>query len=323
MATCYVTCPAYSIENPAKRARVLDSIQPVAAAMGWDLVVSPQLERFVAHGGWLPAAERCADLRRALDHDVVWGCVGGYGSAHLVETLMAAEPTRPPRLIGYSDITILHACWRVRGWGEGLYTAVPAGRGRTRDTLISLARGEGLRLSPATEAAVRVLRPGKAAGRIYPACVSVLAGLVGTPAMPDLGGTILAVEDIGEQPYQIDFALWQLQKAGHLQGVTGLVGGAFQLKERMEPYGPSFDEVLSEWAQHLAVPTITRLPFGHIDDGITLPVGRPADMRAEPGGDWNLTIFAKENAAKDNSPRESVVREALRESRGDAERRTP
>jgi muramoyltetrapeptide carboxypeptidase len=312
MVSCYVTCPAYSIENPAKRARVLDSIQPVAAAMGWEVVPSPQLDRFVAHGGWLPAAERCADIRRALDHDVIWACVGGYGSAHLVDTVMAAEPARPPRLIGYSDITILHACWRARGWGEGLYTAVPAGRGRTRDTLIALARGEGLRLSPANEAAVRVLRPGKAAGRIYPACVSVLSGLVGTRAMPDLDGCILAVEDIGEQPYQIDFALWQLKKSGHLDAVTGLVGGAFQLKERMEPYGPSFDEVLADWAQILAVPTITRLPFGHIDDGITLPVGRAAELRAEPGGDWGLTILAREPAA----------RESRSEAR-DAERRAP
>jgi muramoyltetrapeptide carboxypeptidase len=312
MATCYVTCPAYSIENPAKRARVLDGIQPVAAALGWEVVLSPQLERFVAHGGWLPAAERIADIRRALEHDVVWACVGGYGSAHLVEALMAAEPARPPRLIGYSDITVLHACWRVRGWGEGIYTAVPAGRGRTRDSIVACARGEAMRIAPASEAGVRVLRTGRASGRLHPACVSVLAGLVGTVAMPDLDGAILAVEDIGEQPFQIDFALWQLQRAGHLAGVRGLVGGAFQMKERVEPYGPSFDEVLAEWAQNLGVPAVTRVPFGHIDDGIALPVGRMAELRAEPGGDWGLTVLPRGEARSEARDAGSLTGEAPR-----------
>jgi muramoyltetrapeptide carboxypeptidase LdcA involved in peptidoglycan recycling len=314
MASCYVTCPAYSIESAAKRERVLDGILPVAQTLGWELVLSPQLERFVGHGGWLPAAERVADLRRALEHDVVWACVVGYGSAHLVEALMAAAPKRPPRLLGYSDITVMHSCWQARGWGESIYTAVPAARGRT---------------------------PGRAAGRLHPVCVSVLAGLVGTPALPDLEGAILAVEDINEQPYQLDYALWQLHRAGALAGIAGLVGGAFKFKEFTEPYGPSYDEVLAEWAQTLAVPAIARLPFGHIDDGLALPVARPADLRAEPGGDWGLTVLAREGGregareANREANREAireVTREGLREAEpglaapakaGEALRRAP
>src|SRR4051812_26283290 len=118
MPTCYVCCPAYALEGPLKKARLLESIEPFARELGMPVVPSPLMDRHLGTGAWLPMDERRADIRRALEHDLVWACVGGYGSIHLVRDLMQASAPKRPRLIGYSDITVLHACWRARGWGE-------------------------------------------------------------------------------------------------------------------------------------------------------------------------------------------------------------
>src|SRR4051812_5612834 len=98
MATCYVCCPAYALEGPLKKSRLLEAIEPVARDFGLEVVASPLMDRHMGSGAWLPIDERRADILRALDHDLVWASVGGYGCIHLVRDLMKAEPKRGPRL---------------------------------------------------------------------------------------------------------------------------------------------------------------------------------------------------------------------------------
>lgn len=298
MATCYVCCPAYALEGPLRKLRVLEAVAPLARELGLELVASPLMDRHLGQGAWLPRDERRADIARALEHDVVWACVGGYGSMHLVEDLLAARPKRQPKLIGYSDITVLHACWRARGWAESWYVAVPLhGRGRSHDTLAAGLMGQGWQRSGEIDAMVRVLRSGEAEGPVMTACVSVLAGLCGTRALPRLAGHILAIEDVDERPFQLDFALMQLQLSGALDGIVGLIGGSFTHKDRSDYEGPTIDEVLAEWAHRLRVPGISRLPFGHIDDGLAMPCGRHARLACSDDGAWSFTVAAEGGTA--------------------------
>jgi len=200
-------------------------------------------------------------------------------------------------LIGYSDVTILHACWHVRGWGETYYGHVPRELdvGRGAESLLPLFRGKGLRRSHQTDAAPIVLRAGQAEGPCFAACLVVLAGLVGTPAMPNLRGHILAVEDVDEKPYQVDFAFSQLDASGALDGIVGLIGGSFTHQAALDYGGPSVDDVLRSWADRLGVPAIARLPFGHLPDRLVLCNGRPVRLEAAPTGEWSL-IFAPRTA---------------------------
>ncbi len=291
MATCYICCPAYALEGPLKKTRAIEAIEPFAKEFALEIVPSPLMDRHLGTGAWLPTAERRADLRRALEHDVVWACMGGYGSIHLVGDLMAASPAKQPMIIGYSDITVLHACWRARGWGEGCYIALPPGRhGRAGESLLALMRGTSYRRSGEIDAGVRVLRSGSAKGPCMSACVSVFAGLCGTPAMPSLRGCVLAIEDVDEHPFQLDYALMQLWLSGALEGIVGLIGGSFTHKERSDYHGPTIDEVLAEWAHRLGIPAISRLPFGHIDDGLTMPCGREVELSCDERGAWQFIV---------------------------------
>ena len=179
-----------------------------------------------------------------------------------------------------------------RGWGTRFYGAGPAraNSGRNATSLLAGLRGEGITLGSTVEAGVRVERTGRAQGWLFPACLSVLAGLCGTPLQPDLTGAVLAIEDINVQPFQIDSTLHQLHMAGALTGVTALLGGSFTGELRSDYLGPTPDELLAAWGRRLRIPVLTRLPFGHLDDGMVLPTGRAVRLRASSDNDWTLAI---------------------------------
>lgn len=288
--TLYVCCPSYALRNPVEKRDHLKRAAAFARRMGLRVVASPLLDRHLGPGAWLDIGPRRDDLLEALRHDCIWTARGGYGAIHLAPALMEAKVRHRPRLIGYSDITILHACWRVRGWGEAYYGMIPdqLDAGRAPDSLLPLFRGRGLRRDNSTDAAVVVVRPGRAEGTCFAACLAVLAGLAGTPYRPDLRGCLLAVEDIDEKPYQVDFALSQLHAAGALDGVGALIGGSFTHQAALDYGGPGIDDVFRRWGDILGVPVISRLPFGHLPDSLALANGRPLKLVAEADGAWSL-----------------------------------
>lgn len=295
MTTLYITCPAYAMRGPIDRKKQVEEATWLARELGWQVEVSPLLDRHLGAGAWLPRADRAKDVERALTFDVVWGCRGGFGSIELVDTVLRARRKRGPRLMGYSDITALHGAFARRGWHDRVYgTIASAGLrdGRGAASLLAAWRGEPLRRSHVQDAAARVLRPGRASGRLFPGCLSVLTSLVGTPAMPDLAGCVLAIEDIKLQPFLMATHLNQLHLAGALRGVRALLGGSFTHSEDHEYLGPSPDDVLAEWGARLRVPTISRLPFGHHHDAVALPCNREARVAAGGDGTWTLDIRA-------------------------------
>jgi muramoyltetrapeptide carboxypeptidase len=136
------------------------------------------------------------------------------------------------------------------------------------------------------------VRPGRAEGRLFPACLSVLASVAGTPAMPDLDGCVLAIEDVRVQPFLIATNLNQLHLSGALRGVRAVLGGSFTHNEEADYLGPTPDDVLAEWGARLRVPTILRLPFGHLHDALALPAHRRTRVEARRDGTWTITIDA-------------------------------
>jgi muramoyltetrapeptide carboxypeptidase len=104
--------------------------------------------------------------------------------------------------------------------------------------------------------------------------------------MPPLDGAILALEDIDEQPYQLDRSLEQLAQGGCLDGISGLVLGTFPISDPLGR-GPALEEVLGSWAQRLGVPCLAGLPFGHVADPLALPVGGSAELNIG-GTSWSF-----------------------------------
>src|SRR5690606_39131032 len=117
------------------------------------------------------------------------------------------------------------------------------------------------------------LRAGVAEGPLIGGNLSLLQCLIGTPFMPDLRGTILFLEDVGEAVYRVDRMLSHLRLAGRFtamgrRGADGAMG---------------FDRMFAGYLEPLGVPVAMGFPIGHQDDQWTLPIGVRARLDAGAG----------------------------------------
>jgi muramoyltetrapeptide carboxypeptidase len=118
------------------------------------------------------------------------------------------------------------------------------------------------------------MRPGTAEGVLIGGNLTLLTRLVGTPYLPDLAGAILFLEDVGEEPYRIDGLLAQLNLAGILDRIGGLVLGAFTAASPAR-LGPTLAlrEVFDDYFGEAPYPVARGLVYGHIASKNTLPIG--------------------------------------------------
>ena len=268
-----------------------------ARALGWEPVVGRYVLRregyFAGHD-----AERLADLNTALRDDAVdgvWCLRGGYGAMRLLPSLdYDALRRRPKALVGFSDVTALHA---AVGRHAGLVTFHgPVARGalpeRSAASLRAAVSGHADGCGAAPEA--RVLRAGTAEGTLAGGNLALLAALAGTPFAPELAGSILVLEDVNEAVYRVDRMLRQLRLAGMLDGVRGIVfGHCTDCPAESDDGARALDDVLAELADELEVPCLTGAPIGHMEEQWTIPLGAAAvldaaarrlDVRAPGGG---------------------------------------
>lgn len=292
MRSAYLWCPAYPLTDQSQLARARELGARLADAVEARLVESPLLARLGRAGDWPPADERIADLQRGLGCDWLLAARGGHGCIDLAPALDQALAGRPlPGLVGYSDLTVLHAAWRRRGGPEtvhGLMPGVAAGE-RALASTIACLRGEAQVWTPDRCPEASPLRAGRAEGWLFAGCLRLLAALCGTPHLPSLSGALLALEDVDERPYAVDRDLAQLHAAGALNGVRGLLAGSLRAPLPPGYSGPSARDIAARWADRLAVPAVFGLPMGHEPDPIALPCGRPSRLEVD-GGSWRLAI---------------------------------
>ena len=216
-------------------------------------------------------------------------CVrGGYGSNYLLEKLdYNMFAARPKVLVGCSDITSLLTAISDR---TGLVTfhgpmvAKDIADGTMEQSSWSNAL-QGTTNWNVPVAAMEVLRPGKARGRLYGGCLSMLVASLGTPFDIQTEGSILLIEDIAERPYRIDRMLRQLRLAGKLESVRGFVFG--EMLDCAPPKGETYtlQQVITRVLAPYNVPIVYGLKSGHVTSGnITLPIGVQAELEAEGAG---------------------------------------
>jgi len=216
-------------------------------------------------------------------------CVrGGYGSNYLLEHLDFEGFIQHPKiLLGCSDITSLLTAITDR---TGLVTF----HGPMVAKDLALGSFDSASWSSALQAAaewnvstdgVEVLKSGRARGRLYGGCLSMLVASLRTRFEVRTEGTILFIEDVAEKPYRIDRMLMQLRLAGKLEGVRGFVFG-----EMMDCNPPArsdytLQQVILRVLSPYKVPVVFGLKSGHVTrDNITLPIGVHAELVAESAG---------------------------------------
>lgn len=230
-------------------------------------------------------ARRLRELRAALASkrvDAIIAARGGHGCTRIAPLLSIAEIRRhAPLLVGFSDVTALHAIW-AHARVASLHASMVASLGRVDDALFErfCAALEDRYAPRVTE--LTPLATGTAEGTLLGGNLAVLAALLGTPLFPPLTDSVLFLEDVGERPYRVDRMLTSLRNAGVLEGVRGIVLGAF-VQGDPGADGVTLVDVLRERLSDLGVPVVMGCPAGHIDDNLELPLGRRVTLDATGG----------------------------------------
>jgi muramoyltetrapeptide carboxypeptidase len=280
--------------EPGRRVRVIAPSSPfprvdferglLRLRQRYDVQFDPTI--FDRHG-YLAGGDtrRAAELRAAIDDAdtaAIFAARGGYGATRLLADVDIERLAQQPRLlVGFSDITALHARWAQAGLGS-LHAPMIAGLGRSSDALAA-------RFIAALEGATRdfvdgldVIAAGRARGVLLGGNLAVLTALIGTPYLPPLDGCVLFLEDVGERPYRIDRMLTHWWHAGLLHKPSAIVLGAFTDCAPNED-GVQVEHVLRERLGTLGIPVLAGIPAGHVDDNLELPLGALCEVDAARG----------------------------------------
>ncbi len=239
-----------------------------------------------------PDTSRAADVMAAFqdpETQAVMCARGGYGCSRLMPYLdFDAMATTQKMLIGFSDITVLHASLLKRGV-PCLYAPMPYTFGRDREEWVyesfrnAVSGGNPI---PSGAPGGETITPGKAGGVVVGGCLVLMCDLIGTPEEIDMTGKIVVIEDVDESPHRVDGLLTHLLNSGSLAKAAGIVVGEMTGTEaKMDPDVGSrpWKDIVHERLSHVKIPSIVDFPFGHCRQMLSLPLGIRAEMDASNG----------------------------------------
>ncbi|HEX6960679.1 MAG TPA: LD-carboxypeptidase, partial [Lacipirellula sp.] len=245
---------------------------------------------------------RAEEMMQAFTDDEVDAvlCVrGGYGVMRMLDRLDFDKIRENPKpLLGFSDITALHAALQAKAKMVTFHGPRPASGlggedGPTDFTAKYVCRAleaheePGYTIEvPESVANVGSFGSGKATGRLVGGNLSLISALEGTPYAIDCRDAILLIEDVNEAPYRIDRMLAQLKLAGKLKQIRGAVLGQFTTEyvredkltddARFETNG-----VLAQYFKDTGIPVLVNYPIGHHKQNATVPLGAQVEIDAD------------------------------------------
>lgn len=275
----------------------LEELQPgIDVLKSWDLEVVLGANLFEsAHQFAGTTEQRVADFQQAMDDDsikAIFCARGGYGTVKIIDDLDFLTFIKNPKwIIGYSDVTVLHNHINQNFNIQTLHAAMPFGfKDNTEEALSSIKKVLfGDELSYQFDAH-QLNRKGVGKGEVVGGNLSIIYSLTGTKSQLDTNGKILFLEDLDEYIYHIDRMMMNLDRAGMLSGLAGLVvGGMTDMNDNPVPYGKTAKEIILETVSKYDYPVCFDFYAGHLNDNRALLMG--AKVKLEVGERCSL-IFS-------------------------------
>jgi len=226
--------------------------------------------------------ERLSDLQQAMNDPevkLILASRGGYGTVHLLNRLDFSGIKKNPKwVVGYSDITALHAALQYNGIASvhGPMAKHFSDEG-AEDISVrytkSILTGQPVEYHIPVKGDPSLNREGSATGRLFGGNLSVFCGIMGSRYARIPYGGILFIEDTGEAPYRVDRMIWQLKLAGVFEKISGLIVGHFtDYAEDDEMYFPLRQSILNAVKEY-AFPVCFDFPAGHAKMNFPLLMG--------------------------------------------------
>ena len=243
--------------------------------------------------------ERLADLHAMFEDPEVSGIIcagGGYGAARYADRIDYAMIMENPKVFwGYSDITFLHTAIgeyakMVTFHGPMLASDVGKPEFHERSGRMFGQLFEPFELHYTEEVALlETLVGGVAQGELVGGNLSLIRSAVGTKFDLDVKGKILLIEDINEEPYEVDEMLNQLRMARKFDEAAGIVIGDFKNAEpRKRKPSLTLEQVFNDYFSDLKIPVVKGFKIGHCEPHFSVPLGALARL---DGDAKTLTIL--------------------------------
>ena len=278
--------PAGAISDPDALVRAAENLRARGHRVVEDRGARERLQRFAGSDeARLEAFRRMAERD---DVDVAVAIRGGYGLSRLLDRLDYAALARSNRRwMGHSDFTAFQLAALARA-GLVTYAGPMAAYDFGARAPSEFTWEHCFGMLGAREHVVSLALDGPSGGAcegtLWGGNLTVVAHLAGTPYLPAIEGGLLFLEDTAEHPYRVERLLYQLHHAGVLARQKAVLLGAFTDYE-LSPHDDGYDfaAVVAHARARFGVPVYTGLPFGHVRDKLTLPVGGRATLIPRDG----------------------------------------
>ena len=223
---------------------------------------------------------RLEDLQDALDDENIKAIMcarGGYGTIRIVDKIDWSNFVSNPKwVLGFSDITILHAKIHTLGV-ESIHCPMPVNLSKLpdNDPILGQLR-EVLFQGTLMFANIyhQLNRNGFGRARLIGGNLSVLYSLLGTSLDMDYRDKFLFIEDVGEQLYHVDRMMNSLKLAKKFDELEGLLVGSFtEMEDGNRPFGKSLAQLIFEVTKDYNFPVAFGLPVGHQKNNHPLILG--------------------------------------------------
>ncbi len=225
--------------------------------------------------------ERLNEFQAMLDAPEVKAILcgrGGYGVGRIIDQLdFTAFKKNPKWIIGFSDITILHAHinsnFNIATLHSSMAGAFNDGGYKNKyvKSIRAALEGEKANYSCRTH---RFNHIGKATAELVGGNLALITHLIGTKSDYQTKGKILFLEDIGEQHYNIDRMLHQLKRSGKLNDLAALIIGKFtDMQDTERPFGKNVHTIIHELISEYSYPVCFGFPVSHDKQNLALKVG--------------------------------------------------
>ena len=230
---------------------------------------------------------RAMDLQRFIDDDTIKAIIaarGGYGTIRMVDMVDFSGLQRNPKwLVGFSDITLLHAHiianYALPCIHGQMPLNIPDASAYSLETLRMALFGEELSYPIEPNA---LNRTGNGQGCLVGGNLSLLIAINGSVSDMDYAGKILFLEDVGEYLYAVDRMLRSLKRAGKLSQLAGLIIGGFtDLKDNDIPFGQTIEQIVMDCVAEYDYPVCFDFPAGHVSNNCSLILGKNLNLSVQ------------------------------------------
>ena len=272
--TIGITCPAGYMQKQ-KATACIHTLQ----RWGYEVMVGKTLGSGSRNYFSGTDEERRDEFQAMLDDPTIKAILcgrGGYGVGRIIDQLDFTRFKKNPKwIIGFSDITVLHAHLISRLGIASLHAPMASAFNHGNNKYIKAFKDAiaGAKADYSCKGH-SFNRPGTATATLVGGNLSLLAHLCGTGSDIATRGRILFIEDIGEYTYNIDRMLYQLKRSGKLDKLAGLIVGGFtDMKDTERPFGKTVYEVIREIVAPYTYPVCYGFPVSHGKENLALKVG--------------------------------------------------